>query len=369
MSTPNPQGSAPPSGHKTKMRLAAAMLVLGLLTTLGSCTPFGLSLYRGLNAHTAYRADLALGETYASPLIEVDTTQHVQLAVKIALETPSVVLERDASGEKDFEAQYLFPVNYTLEDEEGRILHSEHTRVVWNAGKRSTTDKTVNSRGGSLTVQSSFDKLDLAGAGRIRVRVDVAPDTTYAASAHKVELLVYDQVYRHGPMIALGFMLLAAGLLILLVGTVWLIVQSTRQTAVGQAATGGAVETTGQAASSGGPLSEHQARDWALACHLSAYAGLVVPFGGLVAPIVIWAVGRERHPMIERHGREVVNFRISLYLYYFVALILCLVLIGFVILPFLVLADLILPALGAIKASNGQDMHYPLTIRFLKDEA
>lgn len=53
-------------------------------------------------------------------------------------------------------------------------------------------------------------------------------------------------------------------------------------------------------------------RMWAMLCHLSSlclYIGL--PFGNLIAPLVIWFIQREKFPLVADQGKEVVNFQIT----------------------------------------------------------
>ena len=64
-----------------------------------------------------------------------------------------------------------------------------------------------------------------------------------------------------------------------------------------------------------GCVAEERSR--AMWCHLSALGGYLIPFAGLIAPLVIWLLNRERSPFIDDQGKEAVNFRISMYLYYF----------------------------------------------------
>jgi uncharacterized protein len=61
-----------------------------------------------------------------------------------------------------------------------------------------------------------------------------------------------------------------------------------------------------------------------------------------------------------------VNFNISWAIYAAVAALSLFVLVGFLLLPLVALAWLILVVLGAINASNGNFHRYPLTIRLIK---
>jgi uncharacterized Tic20 family protein len=100
--------------------------------------------------------------------------------------------------------------------------------------------------------------------------------------------------------------------------------------------------------------------------HLSQLAGLLVPYAGLVLPLVMWLTNREDFPEVDRHGKMIINWLISLTIYLIVAAILSFLLIGLPLLIILALLALIFPIIGGIKAGNGELWHYPLTIEFIK---
>ena len=52
-------------------------------------------------------------------------------------------------------------------------------------------------------------------------------------------------------------------------------------------------------------------RTWSIAAHLSALAGLFIPFGSVLGPLVVWLVKRNEMPMVDRHGKEALNFQIT----------------------------------------------------------
>ena len=107
-------------------------------------------------------------------------------------------------------------------------------------------------------------------------------------------------------------------------------------------------------------------KQWALICHLSGLAGYIIPFGNIIAPIIIWSIKKEEMPMVDKHGKEVINFQISFTIWIILASVLAFALIGIPILVALIIAQVVLIIIGAIKADNGELYHYPLTIRFLK---
>ncbi|MGH4025979.1 MAG: DUF4870 domain-containing protein [Pseudonocardiaceae bacterium] len=107
-----------------------------------------------------------------------------------------------------------------------------------------------------------------------------------------------------------------------------------------------------------------EVRNWAVGAHLSAILGawLALAFLG---PLVVYLLKRDEHPFIAMHAREALNFNISVLIYAIVGVILLFVLIGFVILPLIGIAWLALTIVAAVKASNGENFRYPLTIRFV----
>jgi len=108
-------------------------------------------------------------------------------------------------------------------------------------------------------------------------------------------------------------------------------------------------------------------QNWAMGCHLAALAGLVLPFGSLLGPLVVWLLKRADMPMVDRHGKEALNFQITVLIAAIVSAILCFILIGFVLLAILGVAWLVLSIVAAVKVSNGDyEYRYPLTLRFLK---
>lgn len=109
------------------------------------------------------------------------------------------------------------------------------------------------------------------------------------------------------------------------------------------------------------------ARTWAVACHASALLGFFVPAGGhILAPLIVWLLKRGESAEVDEHGKESLNFQLSMLIYSVVAAVLMLMLIGFVLLPLLHVANLVLVIIASLRASEGQMYRYPLTIRFLK---
>jgi uncharacterized Tic20 family protein len=107
-------------------------------------------------------------------------------------------------------------------------------------------------------------------------------------------------------------------------------------------------------------------RTWNVLCHASALLGFFFPWAGhIIAPLIVWLVKRGDSPEIDAHGKESINFQLSMLVYSIISAILCLILIGFVLLAILHIVNVVLVIIASIRASEGKFYHYPITIRFL----
>lgn len=118
-------------------------------------------------------------------------------------------------------------------------------------------------------------------------------------------------------------------------------------------AASGAEETVSQ------PEMSREARNMAMLCHLLGVMGFF-------APLMIWLIEREKHRFVDEHGRDAMNYQISLLLYCAVSFLLTLVIIGVLMLCVLIVVHVVLVIVGAVKASRGEPWHYPIAISFLK---
>ena len=130
--------------------------------------------------------------------------------------------------------------------------------------------------------------------------------------------------------------------------------------------------------------------------HISSFSGYIIPFGSIIVPIVLWQTLKDRSRFLDAQGKEAVNFNISYGLYIFI--------LGLSIIPsffsslinqlryndsnfhfnfgdsnlffglfsiatvisILGLLKIALVIIAAIKAKDGENYTYPLTIKFIK---
>jgi len=114
--------------------------------------------------------------------------------------------------------------------------------------------------------------------------------------------------------------------------------------------------------------SAEHARSWCIGLHLSGFSGILLGWSlmHIIAPLAIWLIKRADSPDIDATGKEVLNFQISYSIYTGVAILLCFALVGFLILPVVLITWIVCMVLAAVKVSNGESYRYPFTIRFLK---
>ncbi|PZP21142.1 DUF4870 domain-containing protein [Pseudomonas kuykendallii] len=109
-----------------------------------------------------------------------------------------------------------------------------------------------------------------------------------------------------------------------------------------------------------------QARQWAMLCHLAAFAGLVVPFGNLLGPLIVWQLEKDIDPFVDAQGKEALNFQISVAIAVMVCFMLMLLVIGFPLLALVSIGALVLSIIGGLKANEGVAYRYPFTWRLVK---
>ncbi len=101
--------------------------------------------------------------------------------------------------------------------------------------------------------------------------------------------------------------------------------------------------------------------------HLSQLLDFVTGFGGFIVPLVLWLLKKDDILGMYEHGKAILNFRISMFLY----LIICIpmiLLLGLGIIGIIAILGLsfIFPIINAIKVNNNEAPSYPFSIEFIK---
>ncbi|GAA3614694.1 DUF4870 domain-containing protein [Flavivirga amylovorans] len=147
-------------------------------------------------------------------------------------------------------------------------------------------------------------------------------------------------------------------------------------------------------------LDNHQ-KNIATFIHLSTFSRFIIPFGNFIGPIILWVTNKDKSDFVDAHGKQAINFQISILLYAFI--------LGTLTIPFFIfkifngidfidfhgfhdfhinmgkpspllyiggglgvlailgfILELVFIINASLKARDGELYKYPLTINFLK---
>ncbi len=107
-------------------------------------------------------------------------------------------------------------------------------------------------------------------------------------------------------------------------------------------------------------------RTWGSLAHVSALCGMLIPFGSLLGPLIIWRTRGQRTPFVGDQALEAVNFNISVAIGFVVCLALVWLLIGILMVFALVIYWIVMTVVATLKAGEGHTYRYPLSLRLIK---
>ena len=104
----------------------------------------------------------------------------------------------------------------------------------------------------------------------------------------------------------------------------------------------------------------------AMLCHL---LGILT---GFLGPLILWIVKKDSSHFINHHGREALNFQLTLLRAMFclvsIMIVLMFILIGFFLFPVVILVSigaLVLEIIACVAASKGEWYRYPFCLRLV----
>jgi len=109
------------------------------------------------------------------------------------------------------------------------------------------------------------------------------------------------------------------------------------------------------------PSQDRETNQWAMFIHFSILAGMVVPLGGLIVPILLWQIKKDELPGIVPHAHIVLNWIVTSLVYALICFILSFVLIGIFGFIALGIATIVFAIVGGIRANEGIVWEYPWT--------
>ena len=114
------------------------------------------------------------------------------------------------------------------------------------------------------------------------------------------------------------------------------------------------------------PLFGLSENSYAALMHVSQFAGVILPGLGFAAPIILWFVNKDNNAKVNATGKHIINFMISMFIYYAISGVLCCIVVGIPMIIALGIMHIVFIILATIKANNGENWRYPLTIDVLK---
>ena len=100
--------------------------------------------------------------------------------------------------------------------------------------------------------------------------------------------------------------------------------------------------------------------------NLAMLAHLLGIVSGFVGALIIWLIKKDQSPFVDEQGKEALNFQITMMIAIVGSWILMFVLIGMLLMPLLLIANLVFCILAAVAVSRGEHYKYPFAIRLLK---
>jgi uncharacterized protein len=101
-------------------------------------------------------------------------------------------------------------------------------------------------------------------------------------------------------------------------------------------------------------------------CNMAMLAHLLGIFTGFIGALVLWLIKKDESQFVAEEAKEALNFQITMTIAMILSSFLMIILIGIVLLPLLIIANLVFCIIGAIAASKGQAYRYPFAIRLVK---
>lgn len=84
-----------------------------------------------------------------------------------------------------------------------------------------------------------------------------------------------------------------------------------------------------------------------------------------IPALIVWLLKKDESPYIADQAREALNFQITVLIAQVISSILIVILIGFVLMGIIWLANIILCIIAAIAASKGEYYRYPFALRLI----
>lgn len=99
---------------------------------------------------------------------------------------------------------------------------------------------------------------------------------------------------------------------------------------------------------------------------LAILAHILTIISSFIAPLVIYLLKKDESTFVSEHAKESLNFQITMFILYMISFALMLLLIGFLLIFLLSIANLVLAIIATIKANENRMYRYPINFRLIK---
>ena len=100
--------------------------------------------------------------------------------------------------------------------------------------------------------------------------------------------------------------------------------------------------------------------------HLSQLLHYFTGIGGFVLPLILWIVKKDSVIDMEEHGKAILNFQISIFIYALISVPLIFLFgFGLLVLFAIVIMSFVLPIVNAVNSSNGRAPYYPFSLQII----
>ncbi|ADU28784.1 DUF4870 domain-containing protein [Evansella cellulosilytica] len=89
-------------------------------------------------------------------------------------------------------------------------------------------------------------------------------------------------------------------------------------------------------------------------------------FFGVFSTLIIWLIQKDKSKYVDHHGKQNMNWQLTLIIGYFASFILMFVLIGFLTIIAIGVLDLVFSILAAVAANKGERYKFPVAIPFIR---
>lgn len=105
-------------------------------------------------------------------------------------------------------------------------------------------------------------------------------------------------------------------------------------------------------------------RTYATFQHLTLLLFHFIPIP-VIPALVMWRSRAPESPFLDDHGKEAVNFQISLVIYFVVSAILAVIVVGFLLMAMVWVLGVVGCIMGAVAANRGEYFRYPMSLRLI----